>query len=489
MIEALRVSRHSAEEVLGDAHLPILDARPLLEIGSASTGAEDDSQAVVLAHERLQDIPDYRQALQTWFRAVAPGGRLVVTVPHAFLHDRALRLEQRRRPDQKRLYTPASLLQEVEEALAPNTYRVRRLSDADGGYDYDRAKSEAPAGVHHLVLELEKIAAPAWDLTPPSAGTTEAPAPDFVPPRTRVEFAALAPRRRILVLKLDHLGDFIMGLPALEDLRTAFPTAEITLVVGSWNLELAQSSGLADRVTGFDVFPRNSSEQRVDVAGKTALFEALITEDYDIAIDLRVDADTRELLRSVRAGLRAGMGTRNRFSFLDIFLPVDFSRESPEQARRDNLDHHGFQSNGALARSDHRINCDGGAPRDNALIWGPYWSLQAGRYVFEPFLDLESEGSLLLDVALDTQRECGLVIPCSEPVRLPFRVARDNTPFEFRVWPMDGAALPAFSFYGGRLIREGAEGVLHQSEYGRLLVELVRMRASETGVLHDGAPF
>ncbi len=484
MIEAPRVSRPTLETLLGDAELLECGASPWLYV-VGDIEVADDSQAVVVAHEQLQDIPDYRAALQTWFKAVAPGGRLILTVPHAFLHDRALKLEERRRADQKRLYTPASLLQEVEDALAPNTYRVRRLNDADGGYDYGSPRDQAPKGAHHLVLVLEKIAQPPWAMAACPAEASQAPAPDFETPRTRVEFVGLAPRRRILALKLDHLGDFIMGLPALEALRSAFPDSEITLVVGSWNLDLAQSVGVADHVLAFDVFPRNSSEARVDVPGKRALFEALITQEYDLAIDLRVDPDTRDLLNSVRAGLRAGMGTRNRFSYLNIFLPVDFNREEPEQARRDVLDHHGFHSNDSLVRSEHRIYCDGAASRDGALIWGPYWSLRAGRYVFEPFLDIESEGSLLLDVGLNTQRECGLVAPSMSAVRLPFLVSQDNTQFEFRVWPLEGAELPRFSFYGGRLVREGAASVLHQSEYGRLLVELVRLRTSESGVLFD----
>lgn len=465
-----------------------MDASPLLDV-SLEADAEDDSQSLVLAHEALQDIPDYRKAIQNWFRMVAPGGRLIVTVPHAFLYDRTIKLEQRRRSEQKRLYTPASLLQEVEEALEPNSYRVRRLSDSDAGYDYDRTRDGAPVGAHHLVLVLEKIVPPQWGVAASPIAQSQPPVPDFEIARTRVEFASLTARRRILVLKLDHLGDFIMGIAALESLRSAFPTAEITLAVGSWNLDLARELGVADRVVAFDVFPRNSSEERVDVPGKTALFEALFTEEYDIAIDLRVDPDTRGLLQSVRTGLRAGMGTRNRFSFLDIFLPVDFSREEPEQARRDVLDHHGFHSNGDLERSEHRIHCNGRAPRDNALVWGPYWSLRAGRYVFEPFLDIESEGALVLDIGLDTQRACGVVIPSVDPIRLPFVVHGDGAQFEFRIWPMDGADLPAFSFYGGRLVREGADGVLHQSEYGRLLVELVRLRTAETGVLLETASF
>src|SRR5215831_2532550 len=51
--------------------------------------------------------------------------------------------------------------------------------------------------------------------------------------------------RRLLVLKLDHYGDFLIGLPALKRLRQAFPADHITLVCGSWNIGLAKEVGVA----------------------------------------------------------------------------------------------------------------------------------------------------------------------------------------------------------------------------------------------------
>ncbi len=47
-----------------------------------------------------------------------------------------------------------------------------------------------------------------------------------------------AGQRRILVLKLDHLGDLIAGKPALAALRKAFPADHITLICGSLRADL-----------------------------------------------------------------------------------------------------------------------------------------------------------------------------------------------------------------------------------------------------------
>src|SRR5438876_8889458 len=66
-------------------------------------------------------------------------------------------------------------------------------------------------------------------------------------------------RRRLLVLKLDHLGDFIIAMPAMQALRDHFPNDEITLVCGSWNRSLAESTGLFDAIVVYDFFPPSSS--------------------------------------------------------------------------------------------------------------------------------------------------------------------------------------------------------------------------------------
>src|ERR1700731_4948423 len=65
--------------------------------------------------------------------------------------------------------------------------------------------------------------------------------------------------RRLLILKLDHFGDFLIGLPALKRLRQAFPADHITLVCGSWNVELARRLGVADEVRTYDFFPENGA--------------------------------------------------------------------------------------------------------------------------------------------------------------------------------------------------------------------------------------
>jgi hypothetical protein len=48
--------------------------------------------------------------------------------------------------------------------------------------------------------------------------------------------------REVLVLRLDRIGDVIMSLPALADLRAALPHARIRLAVGRWSADLVRTA-------------------------------------------------------------------------------------------------------------------------------------------------------------------------------------------------------------------------------------------------------
>src|SRR5205814_6342622 len=102
--------------------------------------------------------------------------------------------------------------------------------------------------------------------------------------------------RRLLVLKLDHYGDLLIGLPALKRLRGAFPRDHITLVCGSWNAGLARRLGVADEVHAYDFFPENAASWTGEPFEDLKRFREACRGAFDVAIDLRVNEDTRFLL-------------------------------------------------------------------------------------------------------------------------------------------------------------------------------------------------
>ena len=257
--------RVSLADCRGGPAGPLLHCEDPFEVGGVGDPSDqpaEESRDLVFAGYRLQEIADYRAAIQSWFKALRVGGRLAIVVPHAFLYERLLALPGRWDPAQRRLYTPASLMSEVEEALEPNSYRVRWLSDDDAGYDYGLDREIPPAGAADVLLVLERIAVPRWGLTETPRVKAFDPDYEFEPNRTRVEFVSTAPRSKILILKLDHLGDFIMGIPALEKARATFADAEITLVVGAWNLDIARQMNVADKVPAVQRLPQQLQRRR-----------------------------------------------------------------------------------------------------------------------------------------------------------------------------------------------------------------------------------
>jgi heptosyltransferase III len=61
-------------------------------------------------------------------------------------------------------------------------------------------------------------------------------------------FNARRPVERILIFKLDHLGDLLIATPALRAIRNRFPNAEIRIVVGEWNVALLRGNPSVDKV-------------------------------------------------------------------------------------------------------------------------------------------------------------------------------------------------------------------------------------------------
>jgi SAM-dependent methyltransferase len=125
---------------------------------------EEGSQDVVFSSHCLEHIGSHINAIQDWFRVTRVGGHIIAVVPNAAIYERRRRPPSRWNDDHQRFYSPASLLAEFEAALAPNTYRVRLLEENDAGYHYEDGPDRHPFGCYEIVLVIEKIAPPGWEL-------------------------------------------------------------------------------------------------------------------------------------------------------------------------------------------------------------------------------------------------------------------------------------------------------------------------------------
>jgi SAM-dependent methyltransferase len=171
----------------------------------------DMSQDAVFASHVLEHIEDWAASLADWYRVLKIGGYMVIAVPHRDLYERKPALPSRFNTDHKRFYTPASLLNEVEEALPAGGYRIRSLKDVDEGFDYTIPPDRHAVGCYEIELVLQKIMIPVYAkaLRPsPIAGELSA----FY---AKLVVKALRDWRCGQLHELKHIQEILSGMPLL----------------------------------------------------------------------------------------------------------------------------------------------------------------------------------------------------------------------------------------------------------------------------------
>lgn len=153
---------------------------------------------------------------------------------------------------------------------------------------------------------------------------TAAAAPSGAVIRDMVGFSAhrKGKTQRIVVVKLDHLGDLLLAVPALSQLKVLYPDAIIDGVIGSWCEPLARRLELFNRIYVFDYFKKKSAH----APSADCLSIAALVEDVgccDIAIDFRRQSDTRKILVALNSRLHVGYQTGDIQidRWLDVSLP------------------------------------------------------------------------------------------------------------------------------------------------------------------------
>lgn len=124
---------------------------------------EDESQSYVYSSHILEHIDDYIIAIQEWYRVIKTGGHIITVVPSRDMYEKKLHPPSRWNADHKRFYTPRTLLQEFEQALPPNSYRVVHMKENYEGGDYSHP-SEHSDGPYEIEVVIKKMVAPPWEL-------------------------------------------------------------------------------------------------------------------------------------------------------------------------------------------------------------------------------------------------------------------------------------------------------------------------------------
>jgi len=136
----------------------------------------------------------------------------------------------------------------------------------------------------------------------------------------------------VLVLRLDRIGDLLMSLPALQDLRRSLPRARIRLAVGRWSEDAALSAPV-DEVLVWSPPWAGRPAEGADTLGELWR-KARSLSGLDLALDLQGDVRSSFLLWLTGARLRAGYANTGGAYLLTHVIPLDETVSWVEQSQR-----------------------------------------------------------------------------------------------------------------------------------------------------------
>ena len=139
--------------------------------------------------------------------------------------------------------------------------------------------------------------------------------------------------RRILLLRIERIGDLLMTLGPIGAVRDAFPGAEIDLVVGSWNASIASVIPGVDRVETIDAPWLARGGAGATWAAMLAQARGWRARRYDLAINFEGDIRSHALMARSGAPLRIGFDHAGGGPLLTHVVPFDPSRHTSANAQ------------------------------------------------------------------------------------------------------------------------------------------------------------
>ena len=144
--------------------------------------------------------------------------------------------------------------------------------------------------------------------------------------------ASVAIPRRILLLRLERVGDLLMVLDAIAMIRAAAPDAAIDLIVGSWNASLAALiPGV--HIETLDVPWMAREKHGLSWPALVRRARAWRQRDYDLAINFEADIRSNLLLALSGARRRVGFVSGGGGAVLTDAIAPDPRAHTAENAR------------------------------------------------------------------------------------------------------------------------------------------------------------
>lgn len=95
--------------------------------------------------------------------------------------------------------------------------------------------------------------------------------------------------KNILIVRPDHIGDFVCSSPVFRNLKEKFPDAKITVLINSVSKDLAFRNPYIDKVISFSPFHLNRTESSNSLNALARIIKDIKAFNFDLGIELRGD--------------------------------------------------------------------------------------------------------------------------------------------------------------------------------------------------------
>jgi heptosyltransferase-2 len=137
--------------------------------------------------------------------------------------------------------------------------------------------------------------------------------------------------KKILVMRYRFIGDTVLTVPFLRNLRQAFPNARIDLMLEPFSGQVLQGCPYVDRIIPFEIktiHRYSKASQQNKAAGYYRVWKQIRQERYDAAFVLKRSLSSALLVWAARIPRRIGFATEGRTLLLTD--PVPYRHEQHE---------------------------------------------------------------------------------------------------------------------------------------------------------------
>src|SRR3989338_8804801 len=134
--------------------------------------------------------------------------------------------------------------------------------------------------------------------------------------------------KNILIVRLDHIGDFVSTTPLFRNIKAHFPGARITALVNSASKDLAFRDPRIDKVISFSPFYLARNESSSLLKGLRRVVKDIRAIGFDLGMDPRGDLLSILLMWLGGIKYRIGYGITGGGFFLSKMCKYDASRHA-----------------------------------------------------------------------------------------------------------------------------------------------------------------